>query len=241
MNKGHIARSLGPFLTTSAVAGAVLTILAPYGTNYLPFFARLLFWTGLCFAGGLGAAFAKGLFKTSDKSPWVRAAIHSAGSTLFVCLCFLGLHAISPGMGQPGNHLLLLFYIWVIAIVICGVGVLMENRNKPNIETAQRAPIFKRLKPGLRRSKLYALSAEDHYVRVHTSDGDALILMRLSDAITETAPTPGLQTHRSWWVADAGVNAVSRQNGKTRIIMQNGIEAPVSRANLNALKDKNWG
>jgi hypothetical protein len=36
-----------------------------------------------------------------------------------------------------------------------------------------------------------ALSVEDHYVRVRTTRGEEMILMRLSDAIRETAPETG--------------------------------------------------
>ncbi len=35
----------------------------------------------------------------------------------------------------------------------------------------------------------------------HTDRGSDLILMRLSDALTELKGLEGAQTHRSWWVA----------------------------------------
>ena len=50
-------------------------------------------------------------------------------------------------------------------------------------------------------AELYAIESEDHYLRVHTSAGQELILMRLADAVRELAGVEGLQTHRSWWVA----------------------------------------
>lgn len=49
--------------------------------------------------------------------------------------------------------------------------------------------------------EVVALEAEDHYLRVHTTLGSDLILMRLSDAIAAIGPDLGLQVHRSWWVA----------------------------------------
>ena len=42
---------------------------------------------------------------------------------------------------------------------------------------------------------------EDHYVRVFTDAGESLILLRLSDAMAEVRDVPGLQIHRSHWVA----------------------------------------
>lgn len=42
------------------------------------------------------------------------------------------------------------------------------------------------------------LQMEDHYVRVHTSLGSALVLMSLSQAMAGLKDIEGLQTHRSW-------------------------------------------
>ena len=48
-----------------------------------------------------------------------------------------------------------------------------------------------------KRALLLVLSVEDHYVRVRTTKGDELILMRLTDAIIETDPVPGVRAHGS--------------------------------------------
>ena len=37
----------------------------------------------------------------------------------------------------------------------------------------------------LRGAEIFAVEAEDHYLRLHTSRGSDLILMRLSDAVAE--------------------------------------------------------
>ena len=49
-----------------------------------------------------------------------------------------------------------------------------------------------------------------NYVEVWTERGTHLVLMRLSDAIRETAGENGLQIHRSHWVA---LGAVKRTLG----------------------------
>ena len=103
---------------------------------------------------------------------------------------------------------------------------------KPH-EAAAPSPVpgfLERLPAKYRGAALYAVSSEDHYLRVHTDRGEELILMRLSDAMRELEGADGLQTHRSWWVARDGVAEVARENGRQKIVLKSGVEAPVSRS-----------
>ena len=84
------------------------------------------------------------------------------------------------------------------------------------------------------------MSAEDHYLRVHTSAGETMILMRLADAIRELAGIDGLQVHRSWWVARQGLADATRTDGKLLLKLKSGAEAPVSRTYIKAVKDAGW-
>ncbi|MDB5460698.1 MAG: DNA-binding response regulator, partial [Caulobacteraceae bacterium] len=88
--------------------------------------------------------------------------------------------------------------------------------------------------------ELYAVQAEDHYLRLHTSRGTDLILLRLADAVAELEGIEGAQTHRSWWVAKAAVTDVRRADGRATLTLRNGVEAPVSRSYTGALRDGGW-
>ena len=44
------------------------------------------------------------------------------------------------------------------------------------------------------------VSAEDHYVRLTTTIGTKLLLIRLSDVIKEIGDMRGMQIHRSHWI-----------------------------------------
>jgi len=66
-------------------------------------------------------------------------------------------------------------------------------------------------------------------LKVVTDIGEALILMRLSDAETELAAFDGLRVHRSHWVAIGQVQKVQRREGRLMLTMQDGAEVPVSR------------
>lgn len=84
------------------------------------------------------------------------------------------------------------------------------------------------------------LQMEDHYVRVHTPDGSALVLTSLSQAIAGLGDREGAQTRRSWWVARGAVAGVVEDGRNMRLTLVNGLEAPISRARLGALRAEGW-
>lgn len=85
------------------------------------------------------------------------------------------------------------------------------------------------------RGRIIALEMEDHYVRVHTDNGSALVLLRLSDAVAELAPLAGRQVHRSWWVADDAIEHFERTGRAGQVRLSNGLTAPVSQRYLKDL------
>lgn len=84
------------------------------------------------------------------------------------------------------------------------------------------------------------MESEDHYLRLHTSKGQDLILLRLSDAVAELEGIEGAQTHRSWWVARDAVEHARRGDGRATLTLKCGVEAPVSRAYARALREAGW-
>jgi hypothetical protein len=97
-----------------------------------------------------------------------------------------------------------------------------------------------RLPLRLRGGELWALQAEDHYVRVHTSRGEALLRLRMADALRELRGVDGAQTHRSWWVARAAVRDVKRDGGRVALVLPDGKEAAVSRGLAADLRAAGW-
>ena len=115
---------------------------------------------------------------------------------------------------------------------------------RPREATAERpeaesADPRDRLPPRLGRTVL-CLQMEDHYVRVHTPNGSALVLMSLSQAMAGLKDVNGAQTHRSWWVAAEAVEAVRWRRGAGVVRLAGGLEAPVSRTYAPVLKDAGW-
>jgi DNA-binding LytR/AlgR family response regulator len=119
-------------------------------------------------------------------------------------------------------------------------------RRREPIEThaaprnAAPAKFLARLPGKLAGADLWAVEAEDHYLRLHTSLGQDLILMRLGDAIAELEGIEGARTHRSWWVARAAVKRVEREDGRAQLMLIDGAKAPVSRAYVKTLRAAGW-
>ena len=88
-----------------------------------------------------------------------------------------------------------------------------------------------------RRGALIRMSVHDHYVEVVTTGGRSLVLMRLRDAIGETAPAPGLRVHRSHWVAFGGVTGCRRADGRALLKTRDGFAVPISRSYMKAARD----
>lgn len=99
------------------------------------------------------------------------------------------------------------------------------------------ARLLQRVDPEL-RGDLYAISVRDHYVDVQTSAGNASLLLRLGDAMSEAEPIGGTQVHRSHWVAWDAVAGVETDAGKLFLRLHNGNRVPVSKNHRGKLKER---
>lgn len=84
------------------------------------------------------------------------------------------------------------------------------------------------------------LQVEDHYVRVHTPHGSALVLMSLAQAMAGLKDVEGVQTHRSWWVARGAITGVIEDGRNLRLRLTGTLEAPVSRSRVGRLREEGW-
>ena len=109
-------------------------------------------------------------------------------------------------------------------------------------DAANAIPTIGRLKrrPEGLNGRIQYMQMEDHYLRVHTDEGDGLALYRMSDAAADLAETDGLQVHRSWWVARDAVGDVKRERHKKTLVTKDGAEIPVGRSFEKTLRAKGW-
>ena len=90
-------------------------------------------------------------------------------------------------------------------------------------------PLQRRLPAPLRGTVIF-VHAQGHYVQVTTTKGSHLILMRLSDAISELDPGKGFQIHRSWWINASAVTRITRDGNRMTAYLQDGQNVPVGRS-----------
>lgn len=90
------------------------------------------------------------------------------------------------------------------------------------------------------RGKIISMQVEDHYVRVRSLNGSAMVLIRFSDALRGIAHVEGAQVHRSWWVATDAVTAIRKTGRTAQLTLSDGTKVPVSQPYL-AQALKAWG
>jgi DNA-binding LytR/AlgR family response regulator len=130
----------------------------------------------------------------------------------------------------------------LICIASCLAAILITRRAQAHAALAGPAPVkfLERLPLKLRGAEVWAVEAEDHYLRLHTSKGQDLILLRLADAIAELEGIEGAQVHRSWWVARDAIADAKRGDGRATLTLKDGAEAPVSRTYARLLRERGW-
>ncbi len=241
------ARGLAPNVALVLGSGGFLTVLRPFDSDALELIPAFAYWTGLVAVGAVTATWAaKAAFAPGRPGPTAAklAAVAAAAATV-VFVCLVVLDAATGGGVSPGEWPLLFFYVCVISAAITGFGYLLNRarRGRPSGPASLETPgaaFQDRLPARLRGARLFAVESEDHYLRVHTANGDDLILMRLSDAVRELRGLDGLQTHSSWWVAREAVADVKRGDGRLTLILVNGKQAPVSRSYARAVRAAGW-
>ena len=224
-------------------AAAALTFFGVYTTDG-PLWVRYLMWLVTLTVGGLTSGFAIPLVferKIAGEFVAVQSIVAAAIIALPVLVSlylFMGVF----GDWMPARYLPLQYiYVFAIALGFTLIGVLINRAQRPHADAAPDADslvrFMDRLPVKYRGADLWAVSSEDHYLRVHTSRGEELILMRLADAVRELSGAGGVQVHRSWWVAKDGVDDTRREGGKLLLVLKSGTQVPVSRTYLPAARE----
>lgn len=231
----RIATDIIRFCAIVTGLGLIFAWLGVYNTEQLPFYKSFVFWTTTMAVGAgtsilispliWGPRFEEvgAIFKIG-----IASAIISVPVTLVLVLFF------SSGGWAPTRLVSQYAYVLVIALIVTTAAYVRAILTEPAAEAAGAEDgmtgFLERLPIQYRTADLYAISSEDHYLRVHTSAGEDLILMRLADAVRELNRADGLQVHRSWWVAKAGIREERRVQGRSFLVLASGTEVPVSRS-----------
>jgi len=219
----------------------ILTLVAPYDTGQLlGLVARFAYWlvtvVSTYSAGFLAhALLAPRLPLPKPAAIAIKAVVTAIAVAALVTLINLVFLGYWPSRAEWPLFLINILVIALVVAVIIEVAS-TQRRDAPHDLTTAPPALLDRIAFG-KRAPLMALSVEDHYVRIRTTKGQEMILMRLSDAMREVGATQGLQVHRSHWVALAGVARTRRQGDRAILTLHDGTEIPVSRRYVAAIKE----
>lgn len=252
-------------LIVATLAALLMAFVGAFDTAGVPLLPRLAFWLIVMESGaliGIGASSGiRGWGRLADR-PVLEGALISILIALPLTLVTSGATALFFGARSVGLREAAVLFVAVFVITaaitainyalgrtgasatVAGQAEMESVRQVPVVadtgERASRPRLSSRLPPHRRHAAILALAAEDHYVRVHTTDGSDLILLRLTDAMAELDGMEGARTHRSWWVARAAVSAAVKGEGRGELVLTNGVTAPVSRSALAQLQRDGW-
>ncbi len=228
-------------LIVVAGVGVVLGLVGPFDTDdYLRLLPRVLYWVVMVLATYVTGYVVGALLDAPLKrlGQWPTVLLGGLGMGVAISAVVVTVNyatfAYVPDMQDLPQ---LVATVMAIALVV-NVVLTLVLTPPPQDATEARAPapILSRL-PIEKRGALVALSVEDHYTRVFTTKGEDLLLMRLSDAIRETEGVSGAQVHRSHWAAFDHVLSARRTGDRAVLTMSTGLDVPVSRANVNKIKE----
>lgn len=229
----------------------VLVISGPFGTlQTMSLMTRVGYWTLLLLltfsAGSLFGAWGRLTLDAYGYRHGSRCLLIGSAMGLPVAVVVLAIDRFTFGaevLALP-NLLHTLGNVFLICTVLAGVLPLLRGRDRSAAAPAgashveEKSPELLQRLPADKRGDVISISACDHYVRVVTTRGEALLLMRLRDAIESVHPCPGIRTHRSHWVAREAVQAVTRHQGRYRITTTANETLPVSRSCLPQLREE---
>lgn len=219
-------------------AAAILTLLAPFNTGEeMRVVPRFIYW-----AVNVVLSYSAGYAANMLVSRWPslsliqRIAIAGAMTGALVFVIVIALDGLALGQWPAGREFgIIAGNVLVISTIIAGIFQVAYS-TKPLPEPSAPPALLDRLTLD-KRGRLVSISVEDHYVRIRTTKGEEMVLLRLTDAMREVGQTAGFQAHRSHWVATDAIVRVTRTGDRATLTMSNGPDIPVSRSNITKLRE----
>jgi hypothetical protein len=230
-------------LAISLAAAVFMSVVGAFSSWKAPYPARLGYWLFLILTGWLWGAFvSRFIFRKWPVSLgiWQRVAVASLALSIpFTAVVALATTLVLGAHFELADIPTLIGSVTTVSVVMVAINVLVD-RQMDTAASATPAKFLERLPLKLRGAEVWAVEAEDHYLRLHTSKGQDLILMRLADAVSELQGIEGAQVHRSWWVARDAIADAKRGDGRATLTLKDGAEAPVSRTYARLLRERGW-
>ncbi|GAB5379321.1 MAG: LytTR family DNA-binding domain-containing protein [Aliiglaciecola sp.] len=248
-------------LLLMTVIGVVIGILRPFGMTAYPLYQSISYWVFTCYLGYAIYAptitFANRKLESLMKKRWWRVAVGAFFASIFMTIAmpictYLFLDIKVDLVNEFADMFPRILLIGSVISIISLVREELEKRSIALVETQNQLAESKHSQkvvedaayhefmsqlPIEKRGELLCLEMDDHYINVYTDKGHHMVLMRFKDAISVLSNYPGLQTHRSWWVANDAIIKVEKDDRKLKLTLLNGMSVPVSRTYQKQVKE----
>lgn len=237
-----------PMTPAIFLAAAVICMISgPFGTlqAFSPLM-RLLFWIPIFVVGGGISLFIR-IYLRLRWPDVAKGWVEFATVVFFTSICGLPLviwssylvGATNAPKTLPSQGLQLLYlaivcssFLWLRSFLLNSIRSRSETKleaaETPEKKTPELPRLMKRLPDGQQTPILY-LTADDHFVDVHTADATHRIRLRFKDAINEMEGVDGHYSHRSHWVSQQAIEGAIKSGNAWRLKLKNGEDIPVSR------------
>lgn len=232
-------------LIINAIFALILGFLGPFGSFNMPLFERLLYWFVLFNLGYIIYFYAYKLsnWVFRNKQPPIvlsyifPSIVSTAPISIMVVLASTYFSNYNAFLLK--HVLLVMPNVFILGVIIDAIMKLIHKPHEANsIEDIPGENFINRLPKDIGQN-LICISMEDHYLLAYTDLGNHMMLMRMKDAMVELKEYPGMQVHRSYWVATKHVSHSNKNLRKITLIMSNDMEIPVSRKYIALVKDAN--
>ncbi len=244
------------------IASVVTAMIGPFTTYAsFAFLERLAYWGLLIGVSILMAYSIRAVVVVFIPTPgWASELVTSAGQSLALgtAIWAFNFYILGFDLGSIRwiiEHITVVFVV-CLAILVVRAYVRAHRAEAPDAAAAlaghphaddrevptvveEAAPFLRRLDRDL-GEELHSVSANDHYLQVVTAMGEGRVLLRFRDALEELAEVPGYRIHRSHWVASAALISVRQDGRRYFAVLRNGAELPVSRGNVDRLREDGW-
>jgi DNA-binding LytR/AlgR family response regulator len=243
------------------IVGVCIGLLGPFGMNQLPVTVSVTYWVITCLVGYViyqpVISILDSLLSNWFSNRWYRVAIGTVIASTFMSVMVPIINRLffADSLNLQERFFTLFPKCLLVGGIITTISMVLEHmtaqkqqliesekeleqsllKTDDAVNNAYQA--FMKEIPIEKRGKLLCLEMSDHYVKVYTDKGYHLVLMRFKDALQSLESYPGLQTHRSWWVANDAIIKVKKEQRKIQLILTNNLVIPVSRTFQNQVVD----
>ncbi|WP_162906824.1 LytTR family DNA-binding domain-containing protein [Algihabitans albus] len=246
--------------TLPVLVGLVLAGLGPFGTFDLPFWRRAIFWVPAVWLNWIIAetAMRRIFLRFAEQLPRRSVTLPLLASLLISPVMTAVVFGVARVLGHSLQSSVLSVH-WQVLLITAAVmlptyawSVARSNRAADAVDRAIDAALteaeneavegetgFQRRWPADLHGRLLFLEMEDHYLRIHTSEGSDIILFRMEDAARDLQGQ-GLRVHRSYWVAEGALAGARRHGQSWRLRLIDGREVPVGRTYRSQLRAAGW-